>query len=84
MQGNITASNQIFGTRDGMFLTACYQHEESCRDCDFYGIVIDGQNNNNTFTNWYGGGPTAGSRRIDGAWKSDATCAPQGTNHGAC
>ena len=31
-----------FAARDAGFLTACYQHEESCRARDWYGITIGG------------------------------------------
>jgi hypothetical protein len=84
LQGNITASLAIFGDRDGTYVTACYQHEESCRDFDYYGVIIDDQTDNSTFFNWYSGGAVVNSRRYDGPWKSDATCAPQGVKHGGC
>jgi hypothetical protein len=31
-----------FPARDGVFLTSCYQHEESCRFRDWFGITIRG------------------------------------------
>ena len=82
---NVTASVALHGDRDGFFLTSCYQHEESCRANDWYRIQISGQSANNTFAAWYaGGGADAGARRTDVIWPGDATCAPQGVNHGAC
>ena len=71
-------------SRDSYFLTACYQHEESCRARDWWGITIDQQNMNATFTHFYYNGVGAASRRIDVPWPGDSTCAPQGFTHGAC
>lgn len=71
-------------SRDSFFLTACYQHEESCRARDWWGITIDQQTMNSTFTDFYYNGVGAAARRIDVPWPGDATCAPQGFTHGAC
>ena len=87
LQATITASAALFGERDGYFLTSCYQHEESCRTEDWYGIVINGQNANATFAAWYAAGSAAApaARRVDVTWPNDASCAPQtDTRHGAC
>ncbi len=67
------------------FLTACYQHEESCRPFDWYGITIDGFTPNSSFHAWYTQGSGApGTQVADVVWPGDATCAPQGVTHGAC
>jgi Pectinacetylesterase len=82
---SITSAAAAFGDRDGYFVTSCYQHEESCRPQDWFGISIGGQTANSTFYNWYSGGPPANSRRVDVTWPGDASCAPQtDTTHGAC
>lgn len=81
---NITAVVQPFAQRDGYFLTSCYQHEESCRARDWYGITIGGQTANSTFYNWYAHGVNSNSVRVDVAWPGDSSCAPQGFDHGAC
>jgi hypothetical protein len=74
-----------FPARDGVFLTSCYQHEESCRFRDWFGITIRGGTPNSTFFTWYTQGASAeGSSQVDGPWPSDASCAPQGFDHGAC
>jgi hypothetical protein len=84
-QARIEAGQAVLGERDGHFMTACYQHEESCRDLDWYGIRVGaaGITANDTFYNWYyaTGGPT---RVVDGAWPNNPTCAPQGVKHGGC
>jgi len=82
---NVTAAVALHGDRDGYFLTSCYQHEESCRAVDWYGISVGGQTANSSFYAWYmGGGADPNARRTDVVWPGDATCAPQGVNHGAC
>lgn len=82
---NVTAAVALHGDRDGYFLTSCYQHEESCRAVDWYGITVGGQTANSTFYTWYSaGGADAGARRTDVVWPGDASCAPQDVNHGAC
>ena len=83
MMGNITAAQAQYGDRDGHFLTSCFQHEESCRAFDWYGVTIQEQTMNNTFYAWYTeGGASPNSKRIDGAFPSDATCVVG--DHGAC
>lgn len=81
---NITAVLAPFAARDGYFLTSCFQHEESCRARDWYGITIGGQTANNTLYNWYTAGVHANATRIDVDWPGDSSCAPQGFDHGAC
>eukprot|EP01001_Neometanema_parovale_P010484 NODE_6720_length_823_cov_67.655714_g6484_i0.p1 GENE.NODE_6720_length_823_cov_67.655714_g6484_i0~~NODE_6720_length_823_cov_67.655714_g6484_i0.p1 ORF type:complete len:106 (+),score=9.21 NODE_6720_length_823_cov_67.655714_g6484_i0:432-749(+) len=77
----------------GVFGTACFQHEESCRDFDFERITIDGQTPATAFTAWYGavtGVPGTATRDIpaskwvyfDGAWPSDTSCTSG--HHGGC
>lgn len=87
LQTNITSSiaSNGFTARDGYFLTSCYQHEESCRPPDWYGITIGGQTPNATFYDWYvNGARSPGSRRIDAPWPSDGSCVAQGYKHGSC
>jgi len=73
-----------FSRRDSGFFTACYQHEESCRARDWFGIVIGGQSANSTLWNWYSRGVGPDAARVDVLWPGDASCAPQGIDHGAC
>ena len=82
LQGNVTS---VLGPADGAFLTACYQHEESCADVDWYGIAIGGATANSTHYGWRDAGvaPSA-SRAVDVVWPGDGTCAPQGVRHGSC
>jgi hypothetical protein len=83
LQGNITQAQAKFGSRDGHFLTACNQHEESCRQKDWWGITINGQTMNSTFYNWYtNGGASPGSSAVDVQWPGDGSCFT-GT-HGNC
>lgn len=85
----------FYGERDGHFLTACYQHEETCRDRDWYGILItDNTTNiqysaNQTFTAWYTQTKTkvpstTPTRLIDVVWPNNPSCAPESFHHGGC
>lgn len=75
----------IVPSRDSYFLSSCYQHEETCRAADWYGITIGGQTMAQTFANWFSAGVGEAARRIDVAWPGDASCQPQGgPPHGAC
>ena len=83
LQGNITHAQSQFGARDGHFLTACDQHEESCRAVDWWGITINGQTMNSTFYTWYTqGGEVPGASAIDVDWPHDNTCV--NVRHGSC
>lgn len=83
LRENITKAQEDFGHRDGHFLTACNQHEESCRQYDWWGITIDGQTMNSTFTTWYNhGGAAPGAKAVDVPWPGDTTCREMG--HGSC
>lgn len=85
LRGNVTGVVAAsFPGRDSYFLTSCFQHEESCRAVDWYGITINGQTPNSTFYNWYTTGVGPNARRVDGPWPSDASCAPPGYYHGSC
>ena len=91
LASNITAIQARSGARDGAFLTACAQHEESCVDADFggagpgVGITIGGQTAADTLAAWRtASGAAADWRRRDVAWPGDATCAPNGARHGGC
>ena len=77
LKGNITAAQVPFALRDGHFLASCNQHEETCRERDWWGITINGdQTMNSTFYIWYTqGGGAAGASAIDVAWPGDKTCA---------
>ena len=46
MVGNITQAQSAFGARDGHFITSCNQHEETCRQFDWWGISINGRTMN--------------------------------------
>jgi O-palmitoleoyl-L-serine hydrolase len=85
LNATITLASSSFPARDGFFLTSCYQHEESCKPWDWFGIDIQGNTPNSTLYNWYtqSGEQT---RLIDVPWPNDGSCAPQGTkwDHGAC
>ena len=81
--GNITSAQAPFAERDSYFLTACFQHEESCRAYDWYGITINGQTPNSTFYNWYTTGVGSDAARIDEPFPSDNTCS-YNVSHGAC
>ena len=83
LKGNITAAQAQFGSRDGHFLTSCNQHEETCRERDWWGITIGGQTMNSTFYTWYTeGGSVAGSSATDVAWPGDGSCGA--FRHGSC
>ena len=83
LQGNITHAQAAFGSRDGHFMTSCNQHEETCRQFDWWGITIGGQTMNSTFYTWYTeGGGSKGSSAIDVPWPGDDSCVA--ANHGAC
>ena len=84
LRGNITAAQAKFGNRDGHFLTSCAQHEETCRQYDWFSITIgQGQTMNSTFTKWYTeGGGVEGSSVIDVNWPGDDSCSKEA--HGAC
>ena len=81
---NIVTAEAPFGSRDGHFFTSCYQHEESCRASDWFGITIGGGTMNSTLTEWYLSGVGAAStRRVDVPWPGDATCQER-VVHGSC
>lgn len=83
LRGNITRAQAKFGSRDGHFLTSCNQHEETCRQYDWWGITIGGQTMNSTFYSWYTqGGGAPGASAIDVAWPGDRTCVR--ALHGNC
>jgi hypothetical protein len=87
LRANISAALAVFGPRDGAFATACLQHEESCRDFDFFGIAIGGQTPNSTFTSFYYGPRAAGgapTRQFDGLWPNNTSCPPPTADNGGC
>jgi len=82
---NASAAVAAHGDRDGAFLTACFQHEETCTWRDWDGVAIGGTAMRGAFWEWYTGAATgAAARRADGAFGSDTTCAPPGVAHGSC
>lgn len=84
LQTNITAGQFLYKSRDGYFLTSCFQHEESCRARDWYNINIGGSTPNSTFYRWYTIGASVETALIDAEWPADSSCAMQGVDHGAC
>lgn len=74
--------------KDGAFLTACNQHEETCRQPDWEGIIVGGTTMMNAITDWYLG--KAGNHtHVDcGPWAPDKlSCNPTCVSlpmHGAC
>lgn len=68
--------------RDGLFATACYQHEESCRDWDWDGVLVDGVLDRLNFEAWYFG-LSSTAKVVDGRWPSNPTCVYNLT-HGGC
>ncbi len=83
MEAAILGAEAVHGDRDGHVLTACYQHEESCRAEDWFGITVGGQTPEQTFAAWFArGGGDPGAKRADGRWPSDASC--RNISHGAC
>lgn len=84
LETSVQTAQNYFSSRDSSFMTSCYQHEESCRARDWYGIIINNQNANTTFYNWYTYGNGDNATRLDVPWPGDTSCAPQGFDHGAC
>ena len=83
LRNNVTSAVAATGARDGYFVTSCWQHEETCQWIDWAGITI-GSTMQTVFIEWLNGGPVDDSRRVDGTFGSDPTCAPQGVVHGSC
>lgn len=72
-------------SRDGYYLTSCFQHEESCQPFDWYDIKINGLSPNETFHNWYTKSCKDSSCvAIDVDWPNNLSCAPYSSIHGAC
>jgi hypothetical protein len=83
MQASIESAEAPFGDRDGHFLSACVQHELSCRSSDWFGIAVGSATMNTTFSAWYAdGGGDPHARVIDGIYPSNGSC--KDINHGAC
>lgn len=49
----VVAGGKAMSARAGLFATACLQHEETCRDKDWYGITIGGDTAADAFAAWY-------------------------------
>eukprot|EP01012_Entosiphon_sulcatum_P058231 TRINITY_DN8222_c0_g1_i1.p1 TRINITY_DN8222_c0_g1~~TRINITY_DN8222_c0_g1_i1.p1 ORF type:complete len:404 (+),score=63.47 TRINITY_DN8222_c0_g1_i1:21-1232(+) len=66
----------------GIFGTACYQHEESCKDVDWDGILVEKKSASQAFYEWYSGASST-VQLFDGRWPNNPTCVniPM---HGAC
>ncbi len=85
LRGNVTyAAETYFPGRDGYFVTSCFQHEESCRAYDYFGITVGTATPNSTFWEFYTRGGTAQSRVVDVMFPGDKTCDPFGFRHGSC
>lgn len=72
----------------GLFATACYQHEESCRDGDFDSVRVGGWTDRDNFEGWWVHSTSVGAGgdfvRLDGPWGSNPTCDYNITHHGSC
>ena len=60
LKGNLS---QLLGASDGGWLTACYQHEESCRDADWAKVKVQGTTDAANFEAYLLDGPGARSSR---------------------
>lgn len=74
--------------KDGAYLTACNQHEETCRQPDWEGITVGGKTMMDAVTSWYNGDPGAHTHIDCGPWSPhplscNPTCKSLPT-HGAC
>lgn len=72
---------QVKTKNHGYFLTACNQHEETCRQKDFEGITIQGTTMNNAVFDWYS--DPRPLHLVDVNWPDDSSCWVGGY-HGAC
>jgi hypothetical protein len=86
LKATIIQASSLFPSRDGFFLTSCYQHEESCKPWDWFGIQIQGNTPNSTLYNWYTKNNVQPTTLVDVPWPNDGSCSPQGSkwDHGAC
>lgn len=71
-------------SRDGYYLTSCFQHEESCQAFDWYNICINNASPNETFYSWYMKDNTKEVFAIDVDWPNDISCPMNGAIHGSC
>jgi len=78
-----TLAAVIDNPRDGLFATACYQHEESCQNFDWDGIKVNNTLMVQSFTNWYTQTNLPTTKLIDIRWPNNPTCVLN-ANHGAC
>lgn len=82
---SLLAAEAQFGDRDGHYLTSCYQHEQSCRGFDWFGINAVGRaiTLEQGFAAFYNnGGSDPAARVIDSPWPNDHSCVIG--DHGAC
>jgi len=80
----VTALTEVIdNNRDGLFATACYQHEESCQNFDWDGIQVNKTLMVDSFTNWYYHTNPQLTKLIDIRWPNNPTCTLNAT-HGAC
>jgi hypothetical protein len=84
MAESLLAAEAPFGDRDGHYLTSCYQHEQSCRGFDWFGINAGKSITMNLgFEAFYkNGGADPNARIIDLPWPNDHSCVIG--DHGAC
>lgn len=51
-QANVTAANKAAPGTDGLYLTGCYQHGQTCSDGDFFAQSEGGQSQSKTLYSW--------------------------------
>jgi len=70
--------------RDGLFATGCYQHEETCKNYDWDGILIDKYFMVDAFTDWYFKIESSHNNVfIDVRWPNNPSCSEM-LPHGGC
>jgi len=80
-----TLTEVIDNNRDGLFATACYQHEETCQNYDWDGIKVSGDLMVDGFSDWYyqlNENP-ADNKLIDVRYPNNPTCTTD-KPHGSC
>lgn len=84
MAESLLSAEAKFGDRDGHYLTSCYQHEQSCRGFDWFGINAGTSTTlEKGFAAFYkNGGSDPESRIVDAPWPNDYSCTVG--DHGAC
>lgn len=99
LQAEITKAIAILPAQgtgsNGMFLTACNQHEESCRKQDYEGMLVAGTSLERALYTWFldvsegnaidfeRSAQTKNHSYVDASWPNNPTC-NVGLYHGAC